>query len=344
MLAPSDTFCGPSGEQCIDCTSAGARCNSSTHRCEPTGTGGGSGDPCSPANCPGCCLNDICLPFSGQVASSCGWGGVTCKQCAAGESCDGGRCAVAMPSVTGQPCMGDMDCGTLGQGATCLKASAAGYTYPLGYCSLSCTAQSQCAADAVCARPLPNEPSPLCLSRCSAPHTQSTCRGDYYCFELTVGGGGACWLVEPFLPDAGPPFDKVGAECTSSSMCDPANPAGAGRGLCIPETLDGGPTAFTGGYCTGDCGLNPRVCSTDGGAVCVGIGNDQYICERSCTRPGAGQSSCRPGYVCYGYSLRTSDGGARPSSSGVCEPSCSVSGSLYGCAANSYCDAGYCVQ
>ena len=114
-----------------------------------------------------------------------------------------------------------------------------------------------------------------------------------------------------------------------------------GQAVCIPETLsDGGSSGFPGGYCSAACSTDPSVCSADGGALCIMLSRS-YVCERVCSAPWAGQSSCRSGYVCYGYQLRYLDGGSTAATDGVCEPDCTLSNV---CAVAAYCDAGYCVK
>lgn len=336
----TDTQCGRGGAMCSNCVSQGSKCDLAAHQCLGPSDGGSCG-----ATCPGCCFNGICLPFSAQVRMSCGAGGEACRSCSSEEKCAMGMCVPEPPSVTGNPCMSDGECGSLGDGGECRKlTSTQRYSYPGGYCTKPCMSSSACAHDAICVRVNGEESDALCMPQCSEPNTFSTCREGYLCVGFTVGAGGACWLLEPFLPDAGPPLEKTGQSCMTSTMCNStATPNGAG--FCIPETLrDGGPSGFTGGYCTGDCTMDPRVCGSDGGAVCVPAGPQSYLCEKSCAGPQQGQSDCRPGYVCYGYSVRTPDGGSRPSPTGVCQPNCNVMGGLFACAPGAYCDAGYCVQ
>ncbi len=339
----SDTVCGKGGGTCANCTAGNGTCDLGTHSCSGGPNDGGMS--CK-QSCPGCCYNGTCLPFSGQAKSSCGASGEDCHVCTTGNRCDTGRCVPETPSITGHECTNDVECAALDAGATCRKQTASGrFSYPMGYCTQPCSSSMPCAHDSVCVLAEPDETRAYCMPRCSEPDSQSTCRPGYLCIGLLVGTGGVCWLNEPYNPDAGPPFDKVGASCTTNAMCDPAAPGGMGKGACIPETLsDGGSSGFTGGYCTGSCSTDPRTCSTDGGAVCIGLSMSSAICQRTCARPWVGQGECRQGYVCYGYFLKTSDGGSRPSTNGVCEPSCDVQGVFSACNSGYYCDAGYCTQ
>src|SRR5207248_921719 len=127
---------------------------------------------------------------------------------------------------------------------------------------------TDCAKDALCIGPLPNEAGSLCLSRCAGPDSQSTCRPGYYCYALSSGTGGVCWIADAFAADAGPAQQKVGDPCLRDNDCEPATPTG--QAVCIPETLsDGGASGFPGGYCSAACSTDPSVCSADGGALCV---------------------------------------------------------------------------
>ncbi|MBL8954493.1 MAG: hypothetical protein JNK82_27185 [Myxococcaceae bacterium] len=338
-----DEQCGVGGGSCIDCGALSSSCDVTAHTCRGPGDGGVS---CNTSCFSGCCFNGSCLPYSGQSKSSCGTGAQACLACTTGNTCELGQCVPEVASITGSACMLDAECAGLDGGFTCRKQTSSGrFSYPQGYCTQTCGTSSPCAYDSVCVLADPHETTAYCMPRCTAPDTQSTCRDGYLCVSLLVGTGGVCWLNEPYYPDAGPPFDKVGAACTANATCDPAASGGAGKGLCIPEALtDGGASGFTGGYCTGSCLTDPRTCSTDGGAVCIGLSQSSAICQRTCARPWAGQGDCRQGYVCYGYRVLTSDGGSRPSSNGVCEPSCDVEGMFSSCGSGYYCDAGYCAQ
>jgi len=344
VAAETDAQCGKGGGLCANCSASNATCDVATHSCTGGSTDGGAG--CNAQNCPGCCFNGSCLPYSGQAKSSCGTGGDVCSPCGVGLKCDLGRCVPEMASITGEPCTTETMCAALDGGATCRKQTASGrYSYPMGYCTQPCQTAAQCAHDAVCVLADPDETTAYCMPRCSEPWAESSCRDGYLCVPLLAGTGGVCWLNEPYNPDAGPPFDNVGSTCTSNAMCDPATPGGAGKGLCLRETLiDGGASGFTGGYCSGSCLIDPRTCSTDGGAVCIGLSPTSAICQRTCSRPWEGEGDCRRGYVCYGYLMRTPDGGTRPSTDGVCEPSCNIPGVFSTCASGYYCDAGYCTE
>jgi hypothetical protein len=237
------------------------------------------------------------------------------------------------------------DCSSLGAGSVCKTATAVGNgTFPGGYCTVQpCTNNNCPAADSVCVN-IPNawgEYQPMCLKKCSV--SNGGCRsGGYTCLGLSSGGDvGACFLDmahRPTYVDAGRPSDKVGNACTQDTNCQaPPDPPFQDLGFCFPEQLpDGGATGFTGGYCFTDCSdFADAICGAN--AVCLGINSTTAWCFSRCSTPGAGQGSCRNGYVCQG--TRFNDGGVAPDS--YCDTSCLATGN--GCTAGSHCDAGYCV-
>jgi hypothetical protein len=249
------------------------------------------------------------------------------------------------PSVVGGACTGPSDCSSLGAGGTCKTNTTLGNgTYTGGYCTLQpCSNTTMCpAADSLCTN-IPGslgESQPMCLKKCTVGGSDCRTPG-YTCYSLQSGTGGVCFIDQAHLPtyvDAGRPSDKVGGPCTSDTACQsPPDPPFQDLGFCFPESLpDGGPTGFTGGYCFTDCtDFGDAICGAN--AVCLGIGNNTDWCFSKCTTPGAGQGSCRNGYVCQG--TRYTDGGPGPDS--YCDTSCFAPGN--GCNATAYCDAGYCL-
>ncbi len=101
----------------------------------------------------------------------------------------------------------------------------------------------------------------------------------------------------------------IGIACTN--MC-PNN------GVCV--------TAWPGGYCSKNCATD--ACPL--GSSCIDSGTAKF-CLAICTGPGAGQSNCRSGYVCY------DDGTGK----GSCLPACTTNAD---CGTNGSCNlaTGYC--
>jgi hypothetical protein len=108
-------------------------------------------------------------------------------------------------------------------------------------------------------------------------------------------------------------------------------------GFCVSGVVeDGGTSAFVEGYCTAPC-FNDQHCSTDGGAVCVGVTTELGACFSRCAEPGAGKSTCRQGYVCQ---VIRDAMGMPITGHGVCGPDCHNVADLCGmktCNATGYC-------
>jgi hypothetical protein len=141
----------------------------------------------------------------------------------------------------------------------------------------------------------------------------------------------------------GPAASVTGGPCASSTQCafPPTN------GYCLTAAFpDGGATGFAGGYCSSQClgavfsSLNPdAVCGAGGTCLVDSVDNSNVPnsadCYALCNGPGAGQSTCRTGYLCQ--SFQQADGGTAPQ--GFCWRSCQYTG----CAPGTICQAsGYC--
>jgi len=138
---------------------------------------------------------------------------------------------------------------------------------------------------------------------------------------------------------------EIGAPCTSGNDCK--------TGLCIPETSQGQPTGYVGGYCLtfdarspgntfqpnmpfprGNCPPNTANVPLSQGS---GEG-DQAACLSSCTRTNAQdiRGTCRPGYECN-YAMSTS---GMMSSTGFCDVfDCNTA--PYNTQPNNACPTGY---
>lgn len=333
----TDTSCGLGGLACSDCTASGKTCFNGV--CTGGSGGGGGSGGCNASNCNGCCTgtSSTSVCFDPPTRTNCGAAGSLCQTCPQGSVCESGACvSLGDAGVLGRGCGDDSDCASLGPGHSCKKRTASQRDeYYNGYCTKDCNATSECGASGVCVEQDPGygEVGTFCWLRCD---TASDCRSPGYdCYPLGLGVKG-CWISPLPAYDAGPPADKVGAQCGDDSECQ--NPPS--DGLCLPSTqLDGGPTPYVGGYCTAPCDDSSH-CSADGGAGCVLIGSGGAAiaaCLRLCDGPNAGPSSCRTGYLCRG--IRQPDGGTAPK--GVCWPSCLNVGAS--CPTGTTCQAnGYC--
>ncbi len=213
-----------------------------------------------------------------------------------------------------------------------------------GYCSKSnCLSNSECSADggALCIGLNADDPN-ICVQKCadSSDAGQSTCRNGFRCEQYTTGlpDGGRQPSVDGFcVPPEAPITSSVGSQCNVANDCKV--PAGAIADCFPPALPDGGPSGFTGGYCTRfECNLDSD-CSTDGGSACFSIGGMNTACFRNCPSSDGGQTTCRPGYVCEPFGL--GDGGQ--SLTGLCDRACNAVGSP-ACPTGRTCNAttGYC--
>jgi len=323
------TSCGQNGAACADCGSRPCV----DFKCAGAGGGGGSSGVCGPGNCSGCCsgtsTSSVCI--TSPSATNCGANGGLCATCGAGRTCLAGACQTLDGGAgqVGLACLNDGDCAPLGPNHLCKQKTTSGAnTYQGGYCTRTCVNDLDCPTSALCLGPQPGygENDSVCWARCAS---AQECRAGYDCYAVG-GGDSACWIA-PLPPfDAGPPADKIGQPCGTDGTCQ--NPPD--DGVCLADTFpDGGPSAFTGGYCTAPCD-DTSHCSTDGGALCISLVTFG-ACAQSCSTPLQGQGACRTGYVCR--SIRASpDGGILPQ--GFCWPSCQTAGCAVGvCQPNGYC-------
>lgn len=79
---------------------------------------------CGPANCSGCCLNDVCQ--DGLISSACGRGGGACDTCGTGETCDATQTCVTVCGPGNCPgCCFNNTCQAGTAGTACGKNGAA---------------------------------------------------------------------------------------------------------------------------------------------------------------------------------------------------------------------------
>lgn len=175
--------------------------------------------------------------------------------------------------IVGSMCGADEDCGD----GRCLTTSTAA-TYPGGYCTGSCLADSDCGAKGSCTPGLVGGAG-TCYLSCGS---DADCKRDGYRCRAN-GDRMQC------VPGAAPLQDGVvGTACTGDAEC-------GGAAMSCGTRL--GRYAAPGGYCTQRC-VNSSDCGA--GGVCVGGagggfgGGANGTCYKGC----ADASGCRQGYTC----------------------------------------------
>jgi hypothetical protein len=249
--------------------------------------------------------------------------------CRRGRTCVNGRCVA--PSDGGTTCMNDctvpgqQQCTGPSSGETCTADS----TGCLTWVPFACAPGETCSAGS-CGGNIGD--AGTCANQCGFPGEQQ-CTGSNT-GEVCVEDSDGCLAWQPFICTFGGtcsggtcPADSgvatidsgvtsvdagsgvpIGSSCTSGNACN--------GGLCI--------TFLPGGYCTDMCSSN-QACPPYSECVTVaGFG----FCAVTCPGPGEGQTSCRPGYLCWPYA------------GGICLPNCSQ---LPACPPGTSCtSAGYC--
>lgn len=333
-LGDLDTECGFKGQTCEGCP-GGKKCVQ--HACQPdtgsgggTGTGGGDamgggdntgggnatgggatggggtggGTPnCNPSTCSGgCCApNGECITLLSQSNLVCGKQGEACGPCTGAM----GLCNTATGTCQAPATCGPSNCAGCCDGTTCLSGPMQN-TSKCGMGGLACAA---CPANNACS-------SGACQSSvCNA----STCAGG------CCSDAGTC---TPYAMQNNATCGTQGAACTPCPQGEVCNTAGQ----CLPTGTLGGPCtvdatcatlgagayckkmtsrgfAYNGGYCTVPCTtVGENKCGPGNMGDCrggnddpefYGYGEQSPLCIATC--PSAGQqSSCRPGYLCYG--------------------------------------------
>lgn len=223
----------------------------------------------------------------------------------------------------GNVCTGDIDCKPPDEGI-CLDRQF-NMNWTGGYCTKpGCQTNPECSADggAICLSFSDNETS--CVQKCpDSSAGQSTCRAGYLCngYISRLADGGQMMSVDGFCaPPEAPIPGRTGDTCANDGDCQV--PDGSIADCIPPVLLDGGPSGWTGGYCSRfGCQVDGE-CSPDGGAGCFQLSGGASACFQKCPMAGAGQSTCRAAYVCQGY--RLGDGG--PSVDGICQRACTAVG------------------
>jgi hypothetical protein len=276
----SPTACGKGGLSCQNCQAQGQSCAASTQTCIGTPS-------CNSGNCPGCCMNGVCL--GGSADSACGAGGGACQDCVVkGYLCDTASrqcsqkpnyCSSTTCSGCCEPSTGNCRAGTdpsaCGRGGT-----------PCGVCIGGATCD---ASSGTCVGPMP------CGSDCRGCCNNGQC--------LSGADPWACGAMgEPCQNCTGPgqacEITPAGGICSTTQTCDPQNC----RGCCRTDGVCGS------GWTNDECGSGGVVCQN-----CVVFGG---TCQNQSCTPGP-TPDCPAAYSgCPNY-YRTS----QPTTSlGVCQP------------------------
>lgn len=204
---------------------------------------------------------------------------------------------------TGQDCAdaGTPSTGTRGarctSGSQCSAGEVCGdFGFGEKYCVKSCTADSECGANAYCEM---NGSQGACLQRCTS---DAACPGDMACIARPDTGEKIC----------GP--DMRGGSCFSTPDC-------LGTGFVCPGSAGSGSGQY--GVCTADCTQNASVCGDS--TTCVPTQSGISLCLRACQSA----AECGVGHECNsGYCLPKVNSSPRPVGS-ACTTSTQCEGSLY---------------
>lgn len=318
---------------------------------------------CSASNCTGCC-DDQGVCKAGNEASACGIGGALCDACQAFNTCQlgfclaggtaGGSASSGGGSANGGGAGGGLAAsggGVSGSGGGTVSGSGGGTVSGSGGGTVSGSGGGTVSGS-----------GGGTVSGSGGGNISGSGGGITGSGGGTTGSGGGTTGTGGGSASCGPGNGSCNNGCCATNQCRTPIPAACGtngnvctactqgqscfNGSCgtngntyagSPCTLDTqctlggvfghcrtGP-AWPGGYCQDTCYL----LSCSGNDVC--ISND---CYERCPGPGAGQSTCRGGYVCG--RLVSGDGGTV--TYGICEPDCRVAGCSSGtCGALGYC-------
>ncbi len=211
----------------------------------------------------------------------------------------------AGPQV-GLTCATDADCAAI-PGARCATGATGGeFDYPVGFCTINCTAANTCPTGAECVIPpfttadggvidVIGQDTGVCAPICDPEATEAPCADNFTCAGVSMDQteGFVCVPVTPM------PAGLIGKACTSAFECafPPTN------GACITAA-----NGFPNGQCSAFCNFG-ESCGPEG--VCVGLFSDTATCHPTCAEPGQ-RSTCAAGYSCYGLQ----------SGGGTCLPDC----------------------
>ncbi len=334
-------------------TGAAATCSAQCSSSNITSCQGGDG--CCPVGCTAAVDSDCtCNPTTSCAAQglTCGsifngCANVSCGNCGNGETCQNNVCTLSLS--VGTPCTSDANC----TGSQCLTAAETGWGG--GYCTLTCTQDSQCGSGNHCGYKDPeNNNQGVCLKNCT---TDASCgRTGYGCSDRDGQG------VKECTPSGS--GSTIGSPCTTIQQCPGGNNA-----ACFRQN-----SAWYQGYCTRtcqnntDCGAGAH-CGLDGlclANTCNRMGYQVYDadadgtleCFTAATGTGAVGAACVGSWQCAGgqnggcFSDATGlPGGYCTLFCGAGEATCSGDSACYnngdfefcvdGCTSASQCRTGY---
>jgi hypothetical protein len=214
--------------------------------------------------------------------------------------------------IAGKACTDTADCGGA-MCATSIPGTMVGSTLPApgGYCTGTCTDNTQCGNGGACIGSLSNNIAFQCFAVCDGP---DDCRDGYYC----GGGGTLLGIVVPDTCRPTPDTDQLGDD-VAGTMCASNDDCSGGQCLTQRMTLTGN-LALPGGYCSGAC-LEDAHCGA--GGVCVpSILGGAGSCYEACAADG---DCVRDGYRCrpLGQDIRGCNPASDPLPDGVVGDACS---------------------
>ena len=188
-------------------------------------------------------------------------------------------------ATIGAPCAFNVDC----QSTLCTpqQTTSTGTEWQGGSCTQACDGSASCPSPAACIAF--DNGSAYCVASCP---DASPCRQGYVCSGAVAAClpdcrlGWSCGSSFTCDADSGEcrePPQAIGAPCTLNVQCQ--------SGLCTPEETSSSGSAWSGGYCTQECGAG-TVCPS--GSTCITFADNSSFCSASCSDGG----TCRSGYVC----------------------------------------------
>jgi hypothetical protein len=265
-VSGTDPFaCGFGGQQCNNCQSFGESCVSGACFGQTT---------CGPQNCPGCCVGNLCLPGNNDPLR-CGFGGVTCQDCAAlGEACNVGTC-------TGQSTCGTQSCSGCCQGNSCLVGNTSFACGFGGVLCENCQAFGDTCANQQCM------PQPTCgPQNCKGCCVGNTCIDGS---ENTTCGSGGATCVD-CVPSGATCLNQA---CVSNNQCNPKTCAGCCEGnACVAGDVNVA-CGQAGSPCQ-DCATLNETCQNQAcvAATLCGPQNCGGCCEGNTCVFGDGSNAC----------------------------------------------------
>lgn len=290
---------------------------------------------CDNVSCDGCCRGTMCLP--GDSSTACGTGGLTCSECAAGDTCDGGVCSGCNATTCPDGCCSGSTCNPMGidscgiGGAACSPCDMLRADRCIdGACLCGdgdvCATGQRCVAG-LCICDQTSCPAGCCDGTDCQIRTAETCGvAGSTCVACSSDIANGCAATGTCQCGAGPacgPGQRcLGGNCVCDSTsctdgcCDgnvcrvsslaACGPTGGACGTCDPLTAD----ACTSGACTCGSGAACDAGQRCEGGVCIcdGISCDGCCngdtCETgdSSTACGAGGATCEScgGAACSG--------------------------------------------